>query len=172
MFSFIVYLVVNFYSVLRWIGAYLYLLEDEKSNEYLKKLESDLNSQIVHTRMMNWNELNECTHFGISIGSHTHNHATLTRLSEPNLKFEMEYSRNLIREKIHSSDCLSLAFPNGKYNESVAQIALNLGYKYLLSTEATSISNYRLNEVLPRYSLYNKEWWKNAIKLLYIYHMK
>ncbi len=151
---------------------YLYLMNNDKREEYIHNLELKLNSNVIHTRMMNWNELNECTKYGISIGSHTHNHPILPSLEENKIKYELEFSRQLICKNIPSSKCLSLAFPNGKYNKIVIQLAYNLGYKYLFSTESNSIYSINRNFVLPRFSIYNKEWWKNNIKLLYIKYLE
>lgn len=154
------------------LEVYLMLLDRTDRNEILKKIEVQLGDDLVYTRMMGWKELNECTKFGISMGSHTHNHATLSNMNETELKFELEHSRNLILDNIHSSECLSLAFPNGKFNEAVIRTALDSGYKYLLSAEGASVNGDDFSSVLPRFCIYNKEWWKNYIKLFIIKQMK
>ena len=149
------------------LQIYLMLLGRLDRDDILKKFEVQLKDKVTYTRMMNWNELNECTKYSISIGSHTHNHATLTRMNNTELRFDLEHSRNLILKNIKSSKCLSLAFPNGQYNQEVIENALHCGYKYLFGTEPLSINQKAVPEILPRFSVYNKQWWKNYLKLIF-----
>jgi len=152
------------------LEIYFMLLDRPDRNELLIKLENQLDCNIAYTKMMTWNELNECTKYCVSIGSHTHTHATLSALDKTGLAYELEYSRKLIRDNIPSSDCVSLAFPNGRYNSGVIDMALQCGYKYLMSTEPCSFYQKTVNNVLPRFIVYNKQWWRNYVKLnIYMY---
>ncbi|MDD4213245.1 MAG: polysaccharide deacetylase family protein [Bacteroidales bacterium] len=154
------------------LEVYLLLLDKMDREGILKKIEESIKDHVAHTRMMGWKELNECTKYGISIGSHTHNHATLSKMNDAELKFELEHSRKLILGNVHSSECMSLAFPNGKYNDEVITVATNAGYQYFLSTEHAKFSGKNPPLVLPRYCIYNKEWWKNYLKFtLYRYYI-
>ncbi|HNZ44170.1 MAG TPA: polysaccharide deacetylase family protein [Bacteroidales bacterium] len=150
------------------LDVYLRLLGNTSRDEILNNLQTRMGDEVTYTRMMGWRELNECAKSGVTMGSHTHNHATLTNLNNTNLNFELEHSRNLIRQQIPSSECLSLAFPNGKYNDQVVTAAKDAGYHYLLSAEQTNFVGNSTSSVLPRYCIYNKEWWKNYIKLVLI----
>jgi len=154
------------------LEVYLLLLDRTDREDILKKMEEPIKDQVAYTRMMGWKELNECTKYGINIGSHTHNHATLSNMDEAALKFELEHSRKLILGNVHSSECLSLAFPNGKFNDAVIRVARDTGYKYLLSAESASANGDDLSCVMPRFCIYNKEWWKNYVKLFLIRRTK
>jgi peptidoglycan/xylan/chitin deacetylase (PgdA/CDA1 family) len=154
------------------LKIYLLLLERTDKDQILENIEHNLDKEISYTRMMNWNEINDSVKYGISIGSHTHSHATLTKLSNDEILFELEHSRELIRSNVSFCDCNTIAFPNGKYDKNVADIALSLGYKYLLSTEESSFRYSDIPEVLPRFSLYSNRWWKNYLRLMIMKNLK
>ena len=147
------------------LNVYIHLLHNEHRSSILQDLSEGINHEYEHTRMLTWKELNEISKYNVSFGSHTHSHSTLNDLSDDMLYEELSKSRKMIMDNIHGSECLSLAFPNGQYNEKVVEQAKICGYKYLFSTENMSAETLNLQSVLPRFSLYNREWWKNSIKL-------
>lgn len=152
------------------LKIYLGLLHDKNRGSVMDDLSRNIDFEYGHTRMLTWKELNEMSNYRVSFGSHTHTHATLNDLPEDRLFEELSQSRKMIIDNIKGSDCLALAFPNGQYNNSVVEAAKQCGYKYLFSTECMSIETVTLSDVLPRFSIYNREWWKNSIKLrLYNY---
>ncbi|TVR79788.1 MAG: polysaccharide deacetylase family protein [Chitinophagaceae bacterium] len=154
------------------INVYLKLLNLKDKDKYIKEMESGLDEKVSFTKMMNWKEINDCLNYGISIGSHTHTHPTLTELSSEQLHFELQHSKKMILENTNVENCHSIAYPNGRYNEEVNKIAESCGYKFLLTTEAKSVEKSEKENLLPRFDLYNNEWWKlrlrlSAYKLLY-----
>ena len=64
----------------------------------------------------------------VSIGSHTHLHSDLTTYRNVNMLEELEKSK-LILESILGSSIDSLAFPYGRFNNSVINNATSIGYK-------------------------------------------
>jgi peptidoglycan/xylan/chitin deacetylase (PgdA/CDA1 family) len=147
------------------LNVYIHLLHNEYRSSILQDLSKGINHEYEHTRMLTWKELNEISKYNVSFGSHTHSHSTLNDLPDDMLYEELSKSRKMIMDNIHGTECLSLAFPNGQYNEKVVEQAKRCGYKYLFSTENMSAETLNLQNVLPRFSLYNREWWKNSIKL-------
>lgn len=122
-------------------------------------------TEITYTKMMSWKDLNECKNFGIQIGSHTHNHVNLTQLDTAEAELELQHSRALIMQHVRDEDCLSIAFPNGQYNDAVLEASRKVGYVYLLGTDEAAFGGKLIPGALQRYSIYSPVWWKNYIKL-------
>jgi len=151
------------------LDLYLKLLIYPKRDALIDDLYQEIDKNVEFTRMMRWHELAECAKNNISIGSHTHNHINLKTADSKELFFELECSRELIKDNIKSQNCDSLAFPNGLFNEQVIGVAKSSGYKFLFSTEPNSILFSKMPVVLPRISLYHQLWWKNYLKLIISY---
>lgn len=147
------------------LKVYLNLLHNADRSSILSEISQGIGNEYEHTRMLTWNDLNGISKYNVSFGSHTHTHATLNDLPDDSVYEELSMSRKMIMENIQGTECMSLAFPNGQYNWRVVDIAKQCGYKYLFSTESMSAETVNLQNVLPRFSIYNREWWKNSIKL-------
>ena len=147
------------------LKVYLNLLHNADRSNILSEISQGIGNEYEHTRMLTWNDLNEISKYNVSLGSHTHTHATLNDLPDDSVYEELSRSRKMIMENVQGTECMSLAFPNGQYNGRVVDIAKQCGYKYLFSTESMSAETVNLQNVLPRFSIYSREWWKNSIKL-------
>ncbi len=76
---------------------------------------------------LNWDEIIEMSHAGISFGSHTRTHRILTRLKEDEIIYELSTSLEIIKQKnINSIPILS--YPNGDKNKKIEEIAQACGY--------------------------------------------
>ena len=67
---------------------------------------------------------------GFQLGSHTVSHPILSRLSEPELRSELETSKLMLEKEI-GRPVTSLAYPNGgdqDFNESVLRATQEAGY--------------------------------------------
>ncbi len=147
------------------LDLYLKLLNNSERDTIIRLMSSKLGQGIENTRMMTWKEINESTQFGIRIGSHTHSHANLTHLNHAELEKELRISQQLITRNTRNAECISLAFPNGQYNAQVVDTAVNTGYNYLFGTEPLGAKSIEPGKVIPRISIYNREAWKNLVKL-------
>ncbi|MEO6671538.1 MAG: polysaccharide deacetylase family protein [Ferruginibacter sp.] len=74
-------------------------------------------------RMMNWNEIAECSRNNVEIGSHTYNHDVLSTIDDRAiLQHEIIDSKTEIEERLNKKISI-LALPNGQGNEQVHDIA-------------------------------------------------
>ena len=69
-----------------------------------------------------------------TIGSHSHFHHDLAKISRPVLTNDLVRSKRYL-ENVTGKEIKALAFPFGSYNESVVQEAKRAGYQQLLATE-------------------------------------
>ena len=94
-----------------------------------------------YTKVVNKEHLKILSESGlVEIGSHSHSHSIFTKISRDQLKFELQYSKEIL-EKITEKDIEILAYPNGKFNDSIDEFSKEIGYKYILKT------NDRFNRV-------------------------
>ena len=147
------------------LEIYLKLLNSSERSRVVENLYKNLEEEVEFTKMMQWKEINECISHGIRFGSHTHTHINLSQITENEIREELQKSKDIIIKNTSNSECISLAFPNGQYNENVLKVAHEVGFKYLFSTEAISCSKIETNSVLPRISIYSTSYWKNYLKL-------
>ena len=76
---------------------------------------------------MSWGELSGLAERGVEVGSHTKTHAHLRRLSDHELREELEESRQRV-EDVLGRRCRFLAFPYGEHDERVRAAARGAGY--------------------------------------------
>lgn len=84
---------------------------------------------------LTWEQLRELSRAGHEIGSHTVSHAELTRRGKnesreaylERVKRELEIPRQLIRDKV-GQEALWLAYPYGRFNNLVINMAEDAGY--------------------------------------------
>ena len=76
---------------------------------------------------MSWDELESLVERGIEVGSHTVTHAHLTRLSDADLKKELQESRERLEARL-GRPCRYLAYPYGEEDARVRASARAAGY--------------------------------------------
>jgi peptidoglycan/xylan/chitin deacetylase (PgdA/CDA1 family) len=69
----------------------------------------------------------------VSIGNHTHNHAILTNYNKEEMIVELKMSNKIIYDTTGKSP-ISIAMPNGNYNELALEVAEKEGFKYAFTT--------------------------------------
>ena len=67
---------------------------------------------------MNLSDINQWILSGMDIGSHSHNHLDLTKLSEEKLLNELEFSKKFLEDKFNKKSNI-FCYPYGKVNENV-----------------------------------------------------
>ena len=97
-------------------------------------LNSDPNN--LYRDTINKEQVKELSNSGFEIGSHTIGHPILIDLTEKEIEFELEESKRLL-EETYSIKINSVAFPYGKYDEDV----LNIAQRYYMNARAI----YNLN---------------------------
>lgn len=102
------------------------------------------------TAKMTWMDVEEAYASGVSIGSHSVGHLKLGTLDNPQIKEQLQHSKEDIESHL-KTQCDYVSYPNGNYNDRVVQIAAECGYKAALTTEiglnAIGCDLYRLRRV-------------------------
>jgi len=87
--------------------------------------------------LLSWEEVDAMGKQGISFGSHSATHRILTRLTQEEIRFELESSLATLRD--HNVNMVSaIAYPNGDTNAAVAGFAQLAGYRAGFTTKAGS----------------------------------
>jgi peptidoglycan/xylan/chitin deacetylase (PgdA/CDA1 family) len=100
---------------------------------------------------MNWDELREQAARGIAIGSHAVSHPHLTRLSEDELRRELNESREEIEDRL-GRPCEDLAYPYGEHDERVRAATRAAGYRRAYALRGSTSDAY----AAPRLDLYRR----------------
>lgn len=110
--------------------ATVFLITDfcGKFNDWAENLPS-----LERSRLMDWNEIRELSEYGYEFAAHSRTHPDLTRISIEKAESEMAESKSAIEDNLGIA-AASFAYPYGKYNASIEQLARNY-YKSACSTE-------------------------------------
>jgi peptidoglycan/xylan/chitin deacetylase (PgdA/CDA1 family) len=100
---------------------------------------------------MNWDELREHADRGVRIGSHAVSHAHLPRLSDEELRRELEDSKTEIEAEL-GRPCRELAYPYGEHDERVRAASRSAGYERAYALRGRKGDAY----ALPRVDLYRR----------------
>lgn len=90
----------------------------------------------------------------IEIGSHTHRHYNLSKISKELATLELKKSKEIL-ETIIQKPILSIGYPDGDYSEQIKNIAEDVGYEYQLAVTYKNNSDYTDRRVRSRYSISN-----------------
>ncbi len=145
------------------LNVYLTLLKDPNRDAVIDELEKMLDGGVQQTRMLTWNEIAQLDSNMVSIGSHTKTHRNLMTLSDEEIKTELTESYNCIYRNLGKYP-FSIAYPNGQYNDKINELALATGYKVLYTCDAKPVAENN-SCIYHRYNLYNREFWKNRLKI-------
>lgn len=145
------------------LNVYLTLLKAPNRDAVIDELEKMLDGGVRQTRMLTWNEIAQLDANLVSIGSHTKTHRNLMTLSDEEIKTELAESYNCIYRNLGKYP-FSIAYPNGQYNDKINEMALATGYKVLYTCDAKPVTESN-SCIYHRYNLYNKEFWKNRLKI-------
>lgn len=120
----------------RALRQHLSRLGHEARERVLANIERALRpAPFTPLRPLTWEQVREMRAAGIAFGAHTHYHGWLDRLSGSEV--DVELARSLQRiEAETGTPCRVLAYPNGNWNEAVADAARRAGFVYALTQEA------------------------------------
>jgi len=99
----------------------------------------------VSKNAITWDQLREMKKSGFEIGAHTMSHCDLTRQNKgedteaymSRIKKELSMSKQIIDKKLNQNTVF-LAFPYGRYDQSVLDMCKRLGYKIAVSVKRGS----------------------------------
>jgi peptidoglycan/xylan/chitin deacetylase (PgdA/CDA1 family) len=101
----------------------------------------------------------------VEIGSHTHKHYNLSNISTELAEEELRLSKKII-ENVIGKNVISIAYPDGSYNEKVKELSLKIGYKYLLAVDYRCDNDKNDSNILPRLCISNTTTYhSNIIKI-------
>jgi len=109
---------------------------DEVVNEFKSYIDnSGYTADNNVDKYINWDQALEMSHNNVSFGSHAMSHRLLTKLAQKELNSELKQSKEII-EKNLQKPVLSIAYPNGNYNNEVTLSAKEADYKVAFTTES------------------------------------
>ena len=101
---------------------------------------------------MGWDQLREMNKEGISIQSHTASHKPLSVLETNEIMYELEESKKSIEDQLGSAvDFLSA--PHGMINHKVIDIAREVGYKAICTSEPGFTHSWSNPAILRRINI-------------------
>lgn len=95
---------------------------------------------------LNEDQVRELAGLGVEFGSHGHSHRDLTSLSETELRKELELSRRVLYE-LTGQEIVELAYPFGRCNRQVRELAARLGLARQFGSSARSIDGILVGRI-------------------------
>ncbi len=137
-----------------------------KRDKVIDRVISSFKDVEIPKLMMNWQDLAQLKSGGHYIGSHTTSHHILDTMDdEAEVRKELVESRNIINEKLGHFP-LSIAYPNGNFNDKVIALSKEAGYRMGVTVKEGDFDPARDDIFeIPRIVLYNEPWWKAKLRM-------
>ncbi len=101
----------------------------------------------------------------VEIGSHGYSHLNLANIPFNLAEDELKKSKQKL-ESVIEKEVLSLAYPDGNYNDEIKSDSLRLGYKNLLAVNYLLPSDIKDKNILPRQGISNTTTYEANMLLL------
>lgn len=111
----------------------------------------------VHSRrFLTWTEIRAMIGTGlVTVGSHTHRHATLTSENDRDIRLELETSRQKLWEHT-GTHANMISYPNGMWNRRTVNIVQSTaGFSYGLTGQSGTVSAHSNPYCIPRIAVQN-----------------
>jgi len=109
-------------------------LPDDEVQRFIADMMAAARMKLPEERLlMNWPEIKEMSQYGMSFGSHACSHKILTRLSDHEVKKEIEGSIAALRAR-SVNHVPVFCYPNGNYTREIAGRLKSAGYEAAVST--------------------------------------
>lgn len=120
----------------------------KKINNLIIKLSKQYKQELIDEPLvLSWDEIHEMSKNNIYFGSHTKSHAILTQIEEDKLNQELNESKRIL-EKWVEKPIYYFSYPNGNYNEKIANSVKDAGYIAAFAMVSGKIfSNNNLYEI-------------------------
>lgn len=145
---------VSIYDYVKQMGeerqaAFLEFITKYEVKRILKQVNPEL------TKFCSSEQIKEmCLSPLVEIGSHTHRHYNLSKISLELATQELKKSKEIL-EKIIQKPVVSIGYPDGDYNEVVKDVSEKLGYVYQLAVTYLNENDYKDQRIRSRYSISN-----------------
>jgi peptidoglycan/xylan/chitin deacetylase (PgdA/CDA1 family) len=123
-----------------YLRKYLKYLEPKKRNKLLSELEIHKIEHISNPNEMylNWEEARGLSSSRlISIGSHSHSHSVLTRLSAKEVLYDVKKSKELLKRNLNMQHIDHFSYPYGEYCQNISCIIQSMGFHSSVATKDT-----------------------------------
>jgi peptidoglycan/xylan/chitin deacetylase (PgdA/CDA1 family) len=162
----------------RGIPATLFVVSDGLGSVPSWEDHSYIADPDLHDPIMTEEQLRSLSPDLIQIGSHTHTHPILTRISEAEARGELARSRTRLQE-IVGRDVKLFSFPYGVYNDDLIGWCRDAGYDKVFTTLPRSASSETEEFIVGRVAVYPYDvplefslklsgayrWWFDAVEL-------
>ncbi|MDI6782158.1 MAG: polysaccharide deacetylase family protein, partial [bacterium] len=109
-------------------------MDGDTRNAIIARLKEDIGSFVeLNALMLGWGQVREMVASRISFGGHTKSHRFLTTLMLSEKEAEIKGSKEIIEQNI-DEQVLSLAYPDGRFDEECRDIAQKTGFHGACST--------------------------------------
>jgi peptidoglycan/xylan/chitin deacetylase (PgdA/CDA1 family) len=124
--------------------------------------------QISSEKYMNWYQLKELSHNGISIQSHTMTHRPLGQLHDNEVYYELSESKKIIEDKI-GCQVKYLSLPHGSCHHKLIHIAREVGYSGICGSTFEYVNLHKIQFIIGRIPI-KKKYRMNAFKQIICEH--
>ena len=140
-----------------------YHLLEERLKKACGHFNVEADTRDPRVAVMNWDDIRTLHKKGFTIGSHTCKHAILTNEKADAAKADILESIQCVSREL-DAPCRTIAFPNGNYNKTLCEYALQCGVDSVMSTDPRWQSRMDAMCALPRIQFHNN-YDENRIKL-------
>lgn len=126
------------YSQIYEVVKILQRTSNNKRIKAVKYLEANYPSRKMEDALslpLSWEHLKEMSDNGMEVGSHTIGHSILSQLTEDELRYELEFSKQILEDKLERA-VTTIAYPVGllfAYNDDVVAKTSVMNYKFGIS---------------------------------------
>ena len=99
--------------------------------------------------IMNINDINNWISSGMHVGSHSHNHLDLTKISEKSLLKELEFSKKILEDKFNTINDI-FCYPYGKVNQNVYALTKKIYSKAVTTNRSRYDLKKHNSHLIPR----------------------
>lgn len=137
------------------INARLKKLPDEEKDAKIEEIAEDLKVRIPAAPVgefapVSWEQARTMEAGGLQIESHTVSHPILTNIGATRLAYELRTSKTRLEEKLEK-EIKHFCYPNGDFNETIAEAAKKAGYASAVTTaygfNEPDVNRFKLNRI-------------------------
>jgi peptidoglycan/xylan/chitin deacetylase (PgdA/CDA1 family) len=102
------------------------------------KLKYEKKKVLPQSEFLSWDEIREMNRCGIEFGSHSVSHKSLTKLTQPELRYELEHSKSMMETEI-GKEITGFAYPYGTFRDvspSIEQLLTASGYSWAVTSNS------------------------------------
>lgn len=148
---------------------FLKTISHENREMVLDVVKTSFNDCELPKLMMNWSDVSQLKNSGFYVGSHSVSHHMLGSMTNENdVKFELEHSGNIIKERLGYFPS-TISFPINSFNSTTIRLSKAAGYTTGLAVKQNLYNPATDGDFeIPRIELYNEPWWKTQMRITHL----